>query len=210
MKNKTLLVIILVLSTVFVFGQNQKQAMNLLKKINKTEQVDKYKKKYPDWQIRKVETMGIDSVNFPKAVNSQIGEIYSNQYDDGRINVLFKVLKRRKVEICKVQYIYFDGSKMGKNEIDSIRTKILNLYETGTDFTKLANEYTMDGNPTGDLQWFYNGIMVKEFEDAAMPRKKGEIFTVDVESRKWYYVVLKTHNNKITTLTELVGIQYAK
>lgn len=210
MKNKTLLLISLILSTAFVFGQNQQQAMKLLKKINKPEQVDNFKnkKKYSDWQIRTVETMGIDSVIYPKAVNSQIGEIYSNTYDDGKISVLFKVLNRRNVEISKVQYIFFDGNKMSKDEIDSLRTIIMNKYRNGTDFIKLVKEYTMDGNPTGDLQWFYEGIMVKEFEEAVMPRKKGEIFTVDVDSNKWYYVVLKTNDNKITTLTKLVGIQF--
>ena len=212
MNNKVLLFVTLLLSSAFVFGQSQQEAKKLLKKINKTEQINKYKKKtkYSDWQIRKVTTMGIDSAIYPKAVTAQIGEIFTNTYDNGKINVLFKVLHRSIVEICKVQYIFFDGSKMVKNEIDSIRSVILEKFNSGTDFTTLVKEYTMDGNPTGELPWFYKGIMVEEFEEAVMPREKGEIFTVDVESRKWYYVVLKTHDNLITTLTELIGIQLSK
>lgn len=210
MINKILLLITLLLSTVCVFGQNQQQVMRLLNKIKKAEEVDKYKskKKYSDWQLRKVNTLGIDSAKYPKTVNSEIGDIYSNSYDNDKINVLFKVLNRKNVEICKVQYIFFDGSIMKKNEIDSFRSIVLNKYNLGTDFTSLVKEYTMDGNPSGELQWFYKGIMVEEFEEAVMPTKKGEIFIVDVDSKKWYYVVLKTHDNINTSLTELVGIQY--
>lgn len=208
MKNIILLIATLFLITTSVVGQNQKQAYKVLKKIKRSEQVEKYKTKYSNWKIQQVKTMGIDSVKYPKAINSKIGEIYTNQYDNGKINVLFKVLNRRNVEISKVQYIFFDGSKMKKNEIDSNRAIILNKYKNGTDFTSLVKEYTMDGNPTGDLPWFYKGVMVKEFEEAVMPRQKGEIFIVEVDSRKWYYVVLKTDNNINTTLTEFVGIQY--
>lgn len=210
MKIKFLLIIAFFLTATLGLGQNQKEATKVLKKIKKIEQVEKYKKKkkYSDWKIQQVKTMGIDSVKYPKAVNSEIGEIFTNSYDNGKISVLFKVLSRKNVELSKVQYIFFDGSKMNKSEIDSTRTVILNKYTKGTDFTTLVKEYTMDGNPTGDLPWFHEGMMVKEFEEAVMPRQKGEIFTSDVDSRKWYYVVLKTHDNIITSLTELVGIQY--
>jgi len=208
MKNKILLITSLLLSITFVVAQNQKQAVKVLKKIKNTTQVENYKSKYANWQIQLVKTMGIDSAKYPKAVYSKIGEIFTNNYDNGKINVLFKVLNRRNVEICKVQYIYFDGSTMNKNEIDSTRTVVLNKYKNGINFDTLVKEYTMDGNPTGDLPWFYKGQMVKEFEEEVMPKQKGEIFTVDVDSRKWYYVVLKTEYNIKTTLTELVGIQY--
>jgi parvulin-like peptidyl-prolyl isomerase len=54
----------------------------------------------------------------------------------------------------------------------------------------------MDGNKTGDLNWFNEGEMVPEFEIAVKKHKKDEIFTVDVPERKWYYVTLKTHEDK--------------
>jgi len=67
----------------------------------------------------------------------------------------------------------------------------------------------MDGNPTGDLDWFGKGMMVEEFDKAVRNRNKDEIFTVDVDNKKWYYVVLKTHDNKMEKAKISVMIKYS-
>ena len=56
----------------------------------------------------------------------------------------------------------------------------------------------MDGNKTCDLGWFVSGVMVKEFEDQIKKHKLNDIFTVDVPEKKWYYVTIKTFDDKLT------------
>lgn len=95
----------------------------------------------------------------------------------------------------RVSYIYLDGSKLSKVEIDSLRQEIISKFKGGAAFFELATEYTMDGNLTGDTRWFTANMMVKEFEEAVRGHKQGEIFTVDIPTKNWYHVVLKTYND---------------
>ncbi|NMM50901.1 peptidylprolyl isomerase [Marinigracilibium pacificum] len=208
MRIKLLVILTLIIATTTINAQNKKQVLKALKEIKGVDQVNAFKKKYKDWTIQSAYTFGIDSIEHHQVVNTPVGNVFTRQYDNGKINVVVKVLARRIDEICKVQYIFFDGSKMTVSEIDSTRNIILDRYNNGTDFTTLVKEYTMDGNPTGELRWFFKGVMVEEFETAVMPKNKGDIFTVDVDSRKWYYVVLKTHKNIKTTVTDSIGIKY--
>lgn len=208
MKYKCLLVLAMLLASMELYCQTKKQAFGVLENVETHKDVESVKKKYSNWTIRSAYTMGIDSVKHVEATSSEIGTVYAKDYDKGKVHVLYKVIGRRSETICKVKYIFFDGSKMAVSEIDSIRSVVLQKYEQGIDFTELVKEYNMDGNPTGDLNWFYRGTMVTEFEDATMPKAKGDIFTVNVDSRKWYYVVLKTHDNQITSVTETVSVQF--
>jgi hypothetical protein len=50
--------------------------------------------------------------------------------------------------------------------------------------------------------------MVEEFDNIVRPRNKGEIFTLDVESENWYYVVLKTHENRMEKAVRSIMIKY--
>ncbi len=94
-------------------------------------------------------------------------------------------------------------------EIDSLRAIIIDKYLHGNAFSELVKEYNMDGNPNGgDLGWFKSGAMVKEFEEAFRDPGVGEIFTVDVPSRKWFYVTLKTHAIREIKKLKLVRINY--
>ncbi|MBL0132496.1 MAG: peptidylprolyl isomerase [Chitinophagaceae bacterium] len=61
----------------------------------------------------------------------------------------------------------------------------------GAKFEQLSDQYTMDGNKThGDTDWFFGEYSFpKEFQDAVMSRKLGEIFFVDVADKEWHYIV---------------------
>ncbi len=117
----------------------------------------------------------------------------------------FKVIHVNKVKAFRVSYIYLDGNKFTIGEINKLRPKIINQYKQGTPFSVLVKKHSMDSNATGDLNWFTEGMMVPEFENAIKNHKKGAIFTVDVPENKWYYVTLKTYEDKevseITLLT---------
>lgn len=120
----------------------------------------------------------------------KIGEVFSWNGE------VYKVLSIGRETAFKVNYIYLDGSKLSMQEINELRSLIIDQYKKGVPFANLAKEFTMDGNTTGDLKWFTKGMMVPEFENAARNHKKGAIYTVDVPGTKWYYVTLKTHYDK--------------
>jgi PPIC-type PPIASE domain len=116
----------------------------------------------------------------------------------------FKIISVIKGKALRVSYIYLDGSKLTLNKINKLRPQIISQYKKGTKFPDLAKKYTMDGNVKADLNWFTEDMMVPEFVNAIKIHKKGEIFTVDVPENKWYYVTLKTHEDKeVTKITML-------
>jgi parvulin-like peptidyl-prolyl isomerase len=82
---------------------------------------------------------------------------------------------------------------------------IIEKYNRGVSFSDLVEVYNMDSNKKdGDLGWFSEGIMVKDFENAVRNQEKGNIFTIDIPDYNWYYVTLKTDNNTdITTIRAL-------
>lgn len=96
----------------------------------------------------------------------------------------------------RVSYIYLDGSKNSLENINKTRKIILKKYKSGISFSDLANEYTMNRSKNGDLGWFTEGMMVKEFENQIRNHKLNEIFTIDIPENKWYYVTLKTFSEK--------------
>ena len=190
-------------------AQSLKKVTKALKKVKNIEQLNEIKNKYPDWKISVDKTLLSDSTKFPDIVSAKIGNIVTKQYNPKAPKYALKILSIEDEELCKVKYIYLDGTIYSKAEIDSIRSVIIKRYQEGEDFETLVKEYTMDGNPTGDLGWFYQGMMVDEFDKAVRNKLKDEVFTVDVEIKNWYYVVLKNHDNKIEKAVNGIKIKYS-
>lgn len=135
---------------------------------------------------------------------SQEFESVSNEVVTAKDSVSFYLNKLKpisnsisfsKCKSMRVSYIYLDGSKLNMEDISVLREKIIADYKKGTSFEILANRYTMDNAKDGDLGWFNEGQMEKSFQDAILKHKKGEIFTVDIPSNNWFYVVLKTFSD---------------
>lgn len=116
-----------------------------------------------------------------------------------KLKPISKSISFSKCKSMRVSYIYLDGSKLNGDEIGNLRKKIISDYNNGTSFAVLANKYTMDSSKDGDLGWFDEGQMEKDFQDAIVKHKKGEIFTVDIAANNWFYVVLKTFDDKEKT-----------
>jgi parvulin-like peptidyl-prolyl isomerase len=74
---------------------------------------------------------------------------------------------------------------------------IIRKVKNGGSFSSLVATCTMDSNPTGDLGWFKENMMVKDFETAIRKHKKGDLFTVDIPDKQWYYVCLKTYDDRV-------------
>jgi parvulin-like peptidyl-prolyl isomerase len=114
---------------------------------------------------------------------------------------IFKIIDKAQVNAYRVSYVFFDATKKSMQEIDSIRNEILVSYKKGVNFQTLARKYTMDSNTNGEINWVTYGQMYPEFETKIKQHKKGDIFSVDILSEKWYYIVLKTYED--TTVDEL-------
>lgn len=65
----------------------------------------------------------------------------------------------------------------------------------------------MDGNPNCDLGWFSEEMMDKEFSTAVKKHRKGDIFTIDVPDKKWYYVTLKPFDNRQVKIYKVLKIK---
>lgn len=112
----------------------------------------------------------------------------------------YKVINKSKKTYHRIAYIYLDGTKQGLKEINTLREKIIANYHNGAPFDFLAKQYSMDANSKkgGDLGWFLKEEIHSEFEKGIFSKTHdlNDIFTVDVPSENWYYVVLKTHEPK--------------
>lgn len=119
----------------------------------------------------------------------------------------YKILESSVSRMFRCSYIFINGSILSKNSIDSLRSVIIAELKNGAAFAKLVARYNMDGNTTGDLDWFAEGAMMKEFEEAVAQHKKGDIFTVDVTSNGWYYVVQKTFDTKTSKEMKVIRLK---
>lgn len=113
---------------------------------------------------------------------------------------IYKVVEKTKTTNYRVAYIYLDGTKYSLTDLNTLRTKIINEYKNGAPFDFLAKRYSMDENANkgGDLGWFAQGDMYPDFENEIINgnHSLNAIFTIDIPSKNWYYVVLKTHEPK--------------
>jgi parvulin-like peptidyl-prolyl isomerase len=123
---------------------------------------------------------------------------------------VYKVIAKSKTPHYKVRYIFFDGNKLTLEEINDKRYKIISQYQKGYTFSKLAKIHSMDINAKrgGDSGWFPEGKMHPKFEEAVKENDKNTIFTLDIEDKKWHYIILKTQPKKI--IEEITVLQYSE
>jgi len=115
-------------------------------------------------------------------------------------NIHYKILEKNEITYYRVSYILLDGKELSISSIENLRPQIIEKHKRGVPFKDLALQYSMDHNRKrgGDSGWFTYGEMLPEFEQQVMNdnHQKDDIFTVNVESNQWYYVVKKTHDKK--------------
>ena len=75
-------------------------------------------------------------------------------------------------------------------EKESLAKQILEKVKNGESFSKLAEQYSIDGSRRrgGDLGEFSKGMMVKEFENAAFALNKGEVSGI-VRTQFGYHII---------------------
>lgn len=172
-----------------IFAQNIKEQLNLLVTI---EDARNFVLENQNLEAQLMNIVhGINTDEFSaKLSNVKPGDVFSD------IDFTYKIIAAKNVMVFRVSYIYLDGSKLSLKEIEKSRTKIIEEYKRGSAFAVLAKKYTMDSSPDGDLGWFSEGMMVPDFENAVKNHNLNEIFKIDVVDKKWYYIVLKTFEDK--------------
>ena len=129
-------------------------------------------------------------------------------------NIHYKVIEKNKIVYYRVSYIRLDGSKMSIADIDKLRPRLISQIKEGVPFKDLALRYSMDSNKKqgGDSGWITYGDMLPEFGAKVMNDNYAvdDVFEVDVESNKWYYVVQKTHDQKNITEVKVLKVVESK
>jgi parvulin-like peptidyl-prolyl isomerase len=206
--------ILLILFTIIAKAQTKKEIKQTLKNIESQEDFEKYKSEHSDWNIVLIE-LNTSDAEFPKKLAElKKGKIRALKIDDG--NYFYKFISSSKETEFRVSYIYLNGKELTKKEIDSIRPIIIKKYKSGISFDDLVEAYNMDGNSKkGDLGWLKKGTMVSDFEKAVIEHEKSDIFIVDVNNsdnhwHDWYYVVLKTHNDRISETQTYIRIKSSR
>ena len=173
-----------------IFGQNIDKK---LEKISNLKQANAFLKSNKSvvgfvYQLNSL----MDSLTLLDFPNIKAGQIISND------SFIYKIIDEFDIMVNKVSYVFLNGAVIDKNSIDSLREVIISKYTNGTVFEDLAEVYNMDSNESGILGWFTDGMMVKTFESAIKSKSLNSIFTVDIPENNWYYVVLKTNNERIS------------
>jgi parvulin-like peptidyl-prolyl isomerase len=121
-------------------------------------------------------------------------------------NVIYKVISITPTKHYRASYIFFNGKKMAKNDILNLRVQLKSKLNNGSEFKDLAGQYSMDRNASrgGDLGWFQENYMFPEFITSLENQDMNDIFFLDLETKKKYYLIQKTANSKdINLLTVL-------
>lgn len=131
----------------------------------------------------------------------ELGNGGKKTYQSEMEKTIYKLIDRKEVLHHRVSYILLDNNKKSMQEITTLRNIIISKYNEGTPFDELAKQYSMDinGRRGGDSGWFTYGEMLPEFEEEVISGQHtiGSIFKIDIQSKKWYYVVLKTYDKNL-------------
>lgn len=131
-------------------------------------------------QLTAAKTQIIRGVYAQKQIDSNYNE------SDTKAAYEKMVAEMPKVEEVKASHILVDD--------EAKATEIIKKLEGGAKFADLAKEYSKDKSNAangGDLGYFAQGDMVKEFGDAAFALKKGEFTKTPVKTQFGYHVILQ-------------------
>ncbi|MEP3839156.1 MAG: peptidylprolyl isomerase [Algibacter sp.] len=192
------LLVLLLISTAFVNAQTSvEKELDILET---KEQVESYLK------TKKSKKNKLITFNEEKHKTILAKELFKlgvggKKVNDGEFEkTYYKVINKTKKEYHRLSYIFIDGKTYKLEEINDLREKIITKYHNGAPFDFLAKQYSMDANAKkgGDLGWFLKAETHPAFEHSVFSENHelNDIFTADVPSENWYYVILKTHEPK--------------
>ncbi len=184
-----ILVFFILINELCAFSQGGKKR-EALKKINTIAQAEAFIKKNGPTSARMGNfTRIIDSIEYKEIkATFRVGDIF---YDK---RATYKILANEEEPLTRCQYILFDGHKMSKNKIDSLRILLLKQHNSGFPFKSLVKQFSLDSSLNAqDSGWFRKDKMGELFFKELSYRNIGDMFLFDYSDKKEFYVVLKTH-----------------
>lgn len=182
-------------------AQNDINITDIIKNIESQREIDSLKLLYPNLSIKKHSLSTGD-----KSINKKVFILKEKGIIADSIDAI-KLLSRKDIKEFKVKYIFINGKKLSEKEIKKTQKKAYKELNKGKTFSEVANKYSMDpGSKDGDLGWFPEGRMIKKFENSIREHKKGDIFQVSDQARKWYFIILKNHDEREAKIYEYVTI----
>jgi parvulin-like peptidyl-prolyl isomerase len=111
--------------------------------------------------------------------------------NDDNSSGIIKVIKIQPNAKMRVSYIYLNDSTSHGEKLANV---IIEEFNNGKSFVELAKQYSKDpnGENGGDLGWFQEESMIKDFTQAIRKHNKGDIFKTLTSQYGWY-VILYTH-----------------
>lgn len=115
-----------------------------------------------------------------KAVfSAKVGDIIGPVKDNDGFHLMKIVEEKNAADaFVKAKHILLSGAKEKEAESMKLAKDLIARAKKGEDFSALARQYSTEPGAAasgGDLGWFGKGRMVKEFEDAALKGKTGDI-----------------------------------
>lgn len=197
---------LLITITFFNLTSFSQDAERKIKKIGTLEQANTFIKENPKLKGEIIEiNSGTDSSELSKKIIASKAE--------GSITIdgnTYRVIDSRKSSLLKLSYINLLAENLSLHQIDSIRKVIIAKYNNGATFSVLAKQYNTDGNPNSELGWFLEDMFVPDFAVAIKEHKKGELFTIDLPCKTWYYLILKTGDDKAVMVYSVLKIESDK
>jgi hypothetical protein len=130
----------------------------------------------------------------------------------GNKRTVYKILDKSTPDFCKFDIIVLDGNKTSGQQAKVIRDKVLLQYKEGYKFKDLVKNHS-DGptaNMGGDTGWIKLGDISEAFDEAAFNQNRAinDVFTVDDEENKKYYIVMKTQDK--TPIEEITVVKFSE
>lgn len=134
----------------------------------------------------------------------------TKSFENGYEKTVYKILDKTKITNYRASYIFIDGSKVAKADIETLRQTIIRKYYDGASFNFLAKQYSMDSNANrgGDTGWFSENFLDPDLESILVSDNHAvnDIFTAQVPSKNKYYVILKTYKPKAISEIKVLKI----
>lgn len=123
----------------------------------------------------------IDSALFDAPIGSVTGPILENGY----FVIAKKMGEKFSPDSSKARHILLQPQSQQEVEVlRARRDSLFTVLKNGGDFAAIAAQYSADNsnkNDTGNLGWFTEGMMEKNFNDSVFNAKPGQLIKVDTE-----------------------------
>lgn len=205
-KLRRLSVVFLVLNVILCSAQTQEEVIDELKKFDTLSQLAGLYERHPDWSIEVINAQ-TDISSISDMVRKLLdGEIAAGTDHSGTYH--YKLINIDSIRQMRVSYIFLNGDKLSKKQRRCLPSFIIESYKDGEDFKILNALHDMsEEGGNGELDWFGEGQMFPEMEQAIINHEKGDIFLVSLTDTPHQYIVLKTFDDKLELELSIAKIQ---